>query len=143
MILASVPSAARGLGLAGALPFLAAALAVLAGGETSALGRAVLLGYGAVILAFMGGIHWGAAMSQDATSWERLGSSVVPALVGWGGLLLGGRAGLLLLAAAFAALLLHDLAATRRDALPAWYPALRRPLTLIVVACLVLGGVRP
>jgi hypothetical protein len=135
-----IPRAAALLGFAGAVPFAALSLASLVPGPPGALALDALLGYGAAILSFMGGVHWGLAAAQDEPTLPRLGASVLPALTGWLAHLLGGPAGLLVLAAAFAALLPYDLAQTRRAAAPAWYPRLRRPLTFIVLACLILAA---
>lgn len=140
-----VPVAAAWLGGLGLLPFVAGSGLVL----LSDLGFALdgLRFYAASILAFMGGIHWGlgiadfGAEGSSGSSWARLGASVVPALVGWLALLLPATPGLLLLAAAFALLLVGDLAAVRRGFAPAWYPRLRIPLTAIVVACLLVAAI--
>lgn len=134
-----VPIAAERLGLAGLLPFIAATLIVVAGGPWRAWAETALLGYGAVILSFMGGVHWGMAIAVPGVSATRLAWSVVWALIGWVGLLAGGDLGLLLVAAGFVGLFAYDRRATRRDEAPPWYPALRRPLTAVVVACLVLA----
>lgn len=141
-----VPIPAFILGFSGAIPFLGlAGLAVLSntlGGETlGAWALAALLAYGAIILSFMGGVHWGWAMAAEESSFERLGLSVVPALFGWGGYLLGGSAGFLIIAAGFAALLWLDLRAIAEGRAAAWYRQLRWPLTVIVTACLVVASV--
>ena len=140
----SVPAAAAWLGAAGALPFIAGAiLALVADPETGAWGVIALRGYGVAILSFMGGIHWGLAIGDagaaagGGATWQRLGLSVLPALVGWLALLLPQTAGLLLLAVAFAALLVGDLLAVRAAFAPSWYPRLRWPLSVVVVLCLL------
>ena len=134
-----VPVAAERLGLVGLLPFVAGALLVVAGGAWRDWAETALLGYGAVILSFMGGVHWGMAIAAPACSPVRLAWSVVWALIGWAGLLAGGDLGLLLLAAGFVGLFAYDRQATGRHEAPGWYPALRRPLTAVVVACLVVA----
>mgnify|MGYP005838921109 CR=1 FL=1 len=133
---AAVPPVAAALGYAGAVPFVAGAVAV----ALATLPPTPVLAYGAVILAFMGGIHWGLGMPGTKPDGGRLLLSVVPALLGWAALLLGGRLGLLLLAATFIGLLLLDLATTRSGVAPPWYPALRVPLTAVVVASLLLAA---
>ena len=141
-----VPIPAFILGFAGAIPFLGLAglalLSVAFGGATlAAWALAALLAYGAIILSFMGGVHWGWAMAAEEPSFERLGLSVVPALFGWGGYLLGGSIGFLIIAAGFAALLWLDLRAIAEGRAASWYRRLRWPLTLIVTACLVAASV--
>ncbi len=141
-----VPLPAFILGFLGAVPFVGLALlAVLAGSLGSATieawALASLLAYGAIILSFMGGVHWGWAMAAEDSSFERLGLSVVPALLGWGGYLFGGSIGCLVIAAGFAALLWLDLRAIAEGRAAPWYRRLRWPLTVIVVGCLVVASV--
>jgi len=142
-----VPSTAKWLGALGAIPFVFLALA----GpfiEASFQERANfgLAAYGAVILSFLGGIHWGLAIADassvqsNGATFARLGISVVPSLVGWGVLLLSRPIGLLVLAAAFSVLLLVDLHASRKAQTPAWYPKLRWPLTVVVAASLTFAA---
>jgi len=138
--------AAAWLGGLGAVPFIVLALAMVvpAGAPRDVLGP-VLVAYGAVILSFVGAVHWGLAIAPAATADPaglrlRLGGSVVPSLVGWVALLLPTAIALFALAAAFAAMLAIDLGATRLGAAPAWYPKLRLPLTVAVVASLSLAA---
>ena len=104
-----------------------------------------LLSYGAVILSFLGGIHWGVEITRSAASPEdginatRLAISVVPSLAGWTALGLEARYGLALLAVAFVAHLLLDIRSTRQGLMPAWYSKLRTPLTTIVVVALIVA----
>jgi hypothetical protein len=142
-----VPVSAAWLGGLGALPFigLAGAMPLLTGGPRS-LAADALVAYGATILSFLGGIHWGLAIApQSGASRARLPArlilSVIPSLAAWVALLVADTAGLFILALAVAAMLWVDLRATRSGEAPAWYPNLRIPLTCIVVAALLLGGV--
>jgi len=141
-----VPSPAKELGLAGLIPFVVLATALwYVDPGWQALVHEALLAYGAVILSFMGAVHWGLAMPEmDARerSWQ-LGLSVVPSLLGWVALLLppqvGGYSVLLI---AFALLCVADGRAAKRGLAPEWYPALRVPLTTVVVACLIGAALR-
>lgn len=135
-----VPPTAFCLGLLGALPFVGLAALALIGGGIGIWAGLALLAYGAVILSFMGGVHWGWAMAAGEPSLERLGLSVVPSLVGWGGFLVGGSAGLIVVALGFIGLLWLDLQAVAAGRAAAWYPQLRWPLTVIVVASLALAA---
>ena len=142
-----VPPAARWLGALGAIPF---AILALAGSflEASIQERAhfALAAYGAVILSFLGGIHWGLGIAgagpvqSNGTTFARLGVSVVPSLVGWSALLIPVPMSLLVLAAAFSGLLFFDWHASRQAQSPVWYPKLRWPLTVVVVAALALAA---
>ncbi|MDJ0945003.1 MAG: DUF3429 domain-containing protein [Kiloniellales bacterium] len=139
---ARIPNAAVWLGALGLIPFLAGALAPwLLPPQRLPQADLALIGYGAVILSFLGGVHWGLAAPEGRPG--QLGFSVLPSLVGWLALLVAtfdalGPA-LWLLAAAFATLLPGDLLAAGRGLAPGWYPRLRLPLTLVVVACLIVG----
>lgn len=66
---------------------------------------------------------------------------MLPSLVAWAALPLGGPAGLLLLAAAFVLVLPVDLRFAPEGLAPAWFPRLRAVLTGAVVVCLLLAGV--
>ena len=70
---AAVPAMAAWLGGLGALPFVGLAVAVVGlEGPARAVVVQALLGYGAVILSFLGGIHWGLAIApgpQPAVPW--------------------------------------------------------------------------
>ncbi len=137
-----IPSAALWLGPLGLVPFLAGALAPwLLPAEGLPEADFALVGYGAVILSFLGGVHWGLAAPEGRP--RQLGFSVLPSLVGWLALLVANLyavgPALWLLAAAFATLLPGDLLAAGRGLAPGWYPRLRLPLTLVVVACLIVG----
>lgn len=140
-----VPPAAAWLGGFGLLPFVAGA-ALVVGSDVTWVMHALRY-YAAVILSFMGGVHWGLAIADfgggadRSSSWMRLGGSVLPALFAWLGLLLLPVPGLLVTAAAFAILLLGDLLAVRKGMAPLWYARLRLPLTAVVVVCLITATV--
>lgn len=140
----SVPASALWLGGTGALPFVACAmLAVFGTQDWQGLGTQALVAYGAVILSFLGGVHWGLAIGRGPSSivsGSHLILSVVPSLVGWAALLLPVGADLLLLALAFAAMFIVDLRLTQNGPLPAWYPRLRLPLTIVVMTSLLVGA---
>lgn len=144
---ARVPAAAAWLGGLGLVPFVGLSIASQAiEGDLKTAALRGLLAYGAVILSFLGGIHWGAAMTRSISQTDhgidavRLGISVVPSLVGWASLLIDARYGLALLAVGFAANLLLDIRSTRQGLVPPWYRRLRQPLTMIVVVALIVAG---
>jgi len=143
----TIPLAAKLLGGLGAIPFICLGLASLVL-EDADRQQAVfaLVVYGALILSFLGGIHWGLAIAGfgpdqvNIATFRRLACSVVPALIGWCALLLPPREGLPVLATAFILLFLFDLFASRQGEAPVWYPYLRWPLTMAVVAALLVGA---
>jgi len=136
----AIPRPAAWLGTAGLVPFFAGAAAVwLAPEGYSYAARAALIGYGAVILAFMGGCRWGfAAMTRDWTHrWSAYLSAVLPALYAWLATMAPWPWPGPLLAFGFAALLRADTALTLAGGAPPWWPRLRWPLTLGAVAALL------
>jgi len=142
-----VPSGAGWLGGLGAAPFIGLSGATpFLSGSTRMLVAHALAAYGATILSFLGGVHWGLAIGSERGSDSgklsaRLTLSVVPPLAGWAALLVSGPTGLFILATAIATMLWVDLRATKLGQAPRWYPKLRIPLTLAVVAALLFGAI--
>ncbi len=139
--LRDAPDAARVLGLAGLIPFLAPAftLWVVDGPFGESLAQALCL-YGAVILSFLGGVRWGALLRAAPTGWWPWIASIAPSLVGWAAVLVGGAVGLIALAVGFAVQWRYDLNAVRSGELPAWFGGLRTVLTAGAVASVLLGA---
>ncbi|MFN9527308.1 DUF3429 domain-containing protein [Ectopseudomonas chengduensis] len=139
------PQLAVLLGYAGLVPFVGGALGIWVipmGWRPFVL--AALLDFAAVILAFMGAIHWGLAMRAEETDENaklQLGLSVIPPLLGWAALAGGLPMGLSLpiFLFAFIGLYLADMHAVRVGLAPQWYPALRTPLTLVVCLSLLVA----
>lgn len=135
----SVSLATRALGWTGLLPFVGGALAVSVGPPSwhdTAL-RA-LIAYGAVILSFLGGIHWGSptgAAHDGARLW-----GVVPSLLAWLLVLLPSqRLGLIGLASSLALCWAVDRARFASMGLSALLP-LRTLLTSVAIACCLLAA---
>lgn len=138
----SLSRLARILGYAGLLPFLTLGASLwFLPEDWVPRAHAALLGYGAVILSFMGAVHWGLAMAAEShAARQQLALSVVPALLGWLALLLPAGYGYSLLLLGFAGLCLVDAAAGRAGRVPEWYPSLRIALSTGVVLSLLLAG---
>ena len=139
-----MPVAAAWLGSLGIIPFAGLSLATpFVSDFLKAKLVFALMAYGAIILSFLGGIHWGLAIGTDPqnhnTLWRRIILSVLPSLVAWAALLTPSSIGFLVLAAAFVAMLLVDVRASRMHEAPAWYPKLRWPLSCGAIAALLLG----
>jgi hypothetical protein len=128
------------LGLAGLLPFAGAALASLAAPAWREFALLALQAYGAVILAFLGAVHWGFALQpvvgQEAAGPRRLVLGVVPALVGWVALLLPRDFALGLLALAVLATAAIEQWAAAEALVPRSYMLLRWVLSIGAAACL-------
>jgi hypothetical protein len=81
-----LPALAIILGVAGIIPFLICGIGATAANDVrSTLAAFALVGYGAVILGFLGGVHWGFTLSveHDPAERLRLGFGVLPAIIGW------------------------------------------------------------
>jgi hypothetical protein len=137
----SLPPGASALGYGGLVPFVAAVLGiVLLDGEPRAFAARALLAYGAVILSFLGAVHWGLLLARPAADAAgRLLAGVLPSLAGWAALLLPDRFGLALLVVAFGAFWLYEHRVLGPKLLPEAYLGLRRNLTLGVCSLLALG----
>ena len=141
-----IPAAARVLGFGGLIPFAVAGLSqwvelpILSSDAGLHMGTV----YGAVILSFLGGIRWGAAITAKDNSNDArdLSGSVVAPLAGWLSLLLAPVAGLCLLIAGFLLQALWDLVSAEKSQLPQWFGKLRMLLTAGAVICLCAMLVR-
>ncbi len=146
------------LGVAGLIPFVVCGLGAVSPDPLQATRMlTALIGYGAVILSFLGGVHWGFALgTPDAPQTAALSTGnqfitaqrarlvlgVVPSLIGWVALLLqmlllDWGALLLLIAGFIATVVVEHQAARRQLVTPASYIWLRWGLTVVVIAMLV------
>lgn len=137
----SLPPGVAALGNAGLLPFAAAALGIaLLDGEPREFAARALVTYGAVVLSFLGAVHWGLVLRTGAPGvMGPLVVGVLPSLAAWGALLVDLRHGLALLVVAFGAFWLYEHRVLGARLLPAAYLRLRRNLTLAVCSLLALG----
>lgn len=136
------------LGASGLLPFVAPVFILVFFADIPAAPiHSALLTYGAVILSFLGGIQWGLATvrskksTPETTISLQFIISVIPSLLGWAAVLIPTRIGYFVLALSFAAVLAFELATNRWRDVPDWYVRLRTGLTLVVVPCLLAGGI--
>ncbi|MBK5926898.1 DUF3429 domain-containing protein [Rhodobaculum claviforme] len=143
------PRPALALGFAGLVPFVWGALTVLVPALAEAgatlfgprlVGVPVLVGYGTIILCFMGGVLWGfATRAEPAMQWKAYGTSVLPAL--WVFFTVGGTlaSSLSALFVGFFAMLSLDLQFGQWRLTPPWWIGFRIVLTLVVMVCLGIG----
>ncbi|EKT4485437.1 DUF3429 domain-containing protein [Pseudomonas putida] len=136
------PSRFAVLGYAGLLPFIGLTLLILFSVEYRAFFSMMLVGYGAVILSFVGALHWGFAMALQGLPAqqrrERLVWSVIPALIGWVSTLLPVPWGCLVLTFGFIGHLWQDRKLVQ--AVPGWYLPMRMHLTAVASVCLLLSA---
>jgi hypothetical protein len=144
--ISDVPRPALLLGFAGLLPFLWGVATLYSadllqvGMDTLGprfVGPFVLNNYGQIILAFMSGVIWGfAARAEGEVRALGFGLSVIPALWAFFFVGAGAVASATYLIAGYLGLLLIDWFFWRNGLAPAWWMALRVPLTAVVCLCL-------
>ena len=100
---------ARRLGYGGLLPFVAGALLVwLVRQDVHAFVTFALAAYAAVIVSFLGAIHWGLAMRHSQPPTPLLVWGVVPSMVAWLAVLMQPSGGLVILGAMLVACYMVD-----------------------------------
>lgn len=103
----------------------------------------IQLGYGAVIISFLGAIHWGLELAEKTPSHPRTNfryaMGVVAPMVAWPTLMLPIEWALTGQFAAFVGLYLADANATKRGWAPPWYTTYRFVLTAIVGGSIFLS----
>jgi len=132
------------LGYGGLLPFVLLALASAVDPHHAPVWGDALFGYGAIILSFVGALHWGLAMSHPEMSEHQRSAaflwSIVPALLAWPSLFLPPMLATPVLVAGFAAHYGMDRHLARQVGLPGWYLPLRLRLSSVASLCLVGGA---
>ncbi|KAF2178340.1 hypothetical protein K469DRAFT_336403 [Zopfia rhizophila CBS 207.26] len=159
--LTEVPRQAYYIGLAGVLPYLATSLStVFCAWEinhataglgfmmTSKTAEALLhvleplqIGYGAMILSFLGAIHWGLEWAGFGgyQGYKRYSIGVLAPAVAWPTVLMPVEGALITQFCAFVLLYYVDTRATYRGWTPPWYAIYRFVLTFIVGASIVIS----
>lgn len=150
-----VTPVALGLGIAGLIPFFGCGIGAVTAVEPDASRwMTALISYGAVILGFLGGVHWGfifapaepmavaggsAPGDRPARAPLRLAFGVLPALIGWLSTILPAVIALAVLIAGFVTVVLAESRMHKAGLVPGDYMILRWGLT--VVAVLLLAAV--
>lgn len=127
------------LGYGGLIPFIALSLASWLQAPLSAWAITLLITYAAIILGFMGAIHWGAALVSDNSNANVYIASIVSPLLAWAALFMPLLAGFAALIAGFILLYIYDARVSVRLAFTSWYIPLRKRLTIIVSLCLLVA----
>ena len=151
----TLPPLAIVLGIAGIVPFALLGIASVGADPISSLVAARgLVGYGAVILAFLGGVHWGFTLDEPELARfvrVRLTLGVVPALIGWAAVLVSlvtePAMSLAVLIAGFIATVVVEWRGHRLRLVPGGYMLMRWGISVVVVALLtavlvvrIIGG---
>jgi len=140
----TLPGSVAWLGYGGLLPFVGTALAVFVDPHHADLWSDALMAYGAVILSFVGALHWGFAMNLPSLDAGRRRAcfiwSTVPALMAWPATLLVPLDAGLLLVTGFLLHYWQDRRLAARARLPGWYLPMRLRLTVVACASLLAGA---
>ncbi|KAI1407325.1 hypothetical protein F5Y13DRAFT_132040 [Hypoxylon sp. FL1857] len=166
--LASVPKEPYFLGLAGTLPYLATSLttvylswdlntewpstsnfvnSIFISHDTArhllSVIEPIQLGYGAIIISFLGAVHWGLEYAEKipnpARTRFRYGLGVLAPIVAWPTLLMPMDFALTTQFGAFVMLYFADARATVRAWAPSWYGLYRFVLTAVVGAAIFIS----
>jgi hypothetical protein len=131
------------LGYAGLLPPIVLALWLLGIPDDHpwrAQTVALLTGYAAVALSYIGGIRWGIALLEPNENAGRIFAlSVLPALGGWAALFVPPPYSFVLLAVAFAAHGAWDTLTAQNGKMPDWFARLRMQLTAGIVITMIVA----
>jgi hypothetical protein len=140
-----IPPAALFLGLGGAIPFVACAVALAFNTKLPLIDDPVraIVGYAAVILSFLGGIRWGFALRMNDAGLQARAFivSVGPSIAAWFLLLAPAIMALVVMPVLFVLLGLADQQMGTIGA-PRWFMRLRALLTAIVtlsLLCAIVG----
>ncbi|RDI81503.1 hypothetical protein Vi05172_g8408 [Venturia inaequalis] len=161
--LSDVPRKAYWLGLAGVLPYLATSVATIGVAQEMNIAHEqgmgylftaeqaehllhilepLQVGYGAVIISFLGAIHWGlewANYGGKPAGMRRYMVGVLAPAVAWPTTLMPVEYALITQFLAFTSLYYADTRASRRGLAPPWYGTYRFVLTFIVGASIVVS----
>lgn len=126
------------LGYLALIPFVAGAVLLwTVRGPVHPYVAAALLGYAAVVVAFLGGVHWGFGFVQSAPADRLFVWGVVPALVAWVAVLMQPYAGLVLHGVMLIACYLVDRRVYPRHGAGAWLTLRFRLSAVSSLACFV------
>ena len=144
-----IPPFTRALGVGGLVPFIVFSLALWLPLDFTqhTLAAGLLLTYAALILSFLGAIHWGLALRATPAEGEpdavAMLWGVCPCLYAWLALMLPAPVGAGALAAGFIAQWLMDRARLQRLGAPGWLLRLRTGLSVVVVVTLAAAALAP
>jgi len=134
------------LGFGGTIPFFVPAALVYLNPDHLEIWQSLLWNYGAVILSFVGALHWAFAMfAKDLSERDQTISyiwSVIPALVAWVAISIDCPAITpWMLVLGFIAQLIQDWRLSFKISFPHWFIPLRIQLTTVAVISLLASGI--
>lgn len=141
--LPGLPITVAWLGYGGLLPFLILTPLSLIDQQHGLIWSDALYGYGAIIVSFIGALHWGFAIALHDLSDQQRSQlyvwSVIPALIAWPALMVSPILAGPLLVVAFIAHYVQDYRLAGKVLLPDWYLPLRFRLSSVACICLMVA----
>jgi hypothetical protein len=140
----NTPLSVKLLGYGGLIPFIGGSLCQVFHLFPELPWDRMVMSYGAIILSFLGGIHWAFAMTlkelSPAQQSDRFVWSVIPSLIAWSSLALPLNYATTVLILGFVAHFLQDVYVKKLAFLPAWYIPLRVQLSAVACVCLLINN---
>lgn len=144
-VLVARPRIVTWLGYGGLIPFITLSWLTYMDRGRGAFWHGCLVAYGAVILSFVGALHWGFAMVLKGISSRQrdalLAWSVVPCLMAFVALVMHSVFSDILLVIGFLMHVWQDRRLPESANLPAWYVPLRLRLSAVAIVCVAAGAV--
>jgi hypothetical protein len=129
------------LGYAGLLPFVGGALLVwLVRADALPFAAQALSAYAALIISFLGGIHWGLALRQRAPAPALLLWGVTPSLLAWVAVMMPASSGLVLAGVLLLACWAVDRGLYRREGVGAWLTLRFRLSAVAAASCFIAAA---
>ncbi|MBA4177089.1 MAG: DUF3429 domain-containing protein [Leptothrix sp. (in: Bacteria)] len=136
-----LPLAARRLGHAGLLPFVfGAALVWLVRDDAHPYATLAMSAYAAVVVSFLGGIHWGLAFRHDEPPLALLAWGVLPSLVAWVAVMMPPSAGLVVHGTMLAACYAVDRRIYAAEGVARWLTLRFRLSAVAALSCFVAAA---
>ena len=123
------------LSYCGLLPFVITLLvSILGSKELNSYSIIMFVSYGAVIIGFIGAVHWGFLLESKSIQRQGLllSISVLPSLIGWFALISPIPFALLILCIMYPLLFIYERHSVLNTLLPKWYMLMRLKLTIMV-----------
>ena len=136
-----LPLAARRLGHAGLLPFVVgAALVWLVHEDAHPYATLAMSAYAAVIVSFLGGIHWGLAFRHAEPPLALLAWGVLPSLVAWVAVMMPPSAGLVVLGVMLVACYAVDRRIYAAEGVARWLTLRFRLSAVAALSCFIAAA---
>jgi len=133
------------LSYGGLLPFIAALFGFFLLDEPiRSFSIKAFITYAAVIIGFVGAVHWGFLLKAGDIANKKLllSLSIIPGLIGWSALLVSEQLALIIFALLYPSVFIYEKLTSLKNMLPEWYMPMRFKLTscvTLMVLVMILG----